>query len=124
MSRAGLYHDLHQFENAIFDLTHAITLDPDNHCPFINRGELYFVRAEYNLADFREALRLKPDFPMAQADLAITLHKLGNTSEAQKLWRQLIETDTQYRDVTWVKAQFRWDDALADEAQKLLDSLQ
>ena len=38
--------------------------------------------------------------------------------EALTLWRTLLEKDSQYADVDWVKATLNWTDSLASEARK------
>lgn len=110
---------------AISDLTESIRLDPydpDNYC---NRGEAYFAVSQFDKAldDFQKFNELAPDDDLATADLALIKYVMGNISEAHLLWDILLNLDTRYRDVNWVRQELNWAEPLVEEARKLIAGL-
>lgn len=56
-------------------------------------GDEYRIYGQYPAAEvnYREAVRLNPDFAEAYIKLAVTLHDLGKTDEAETFYKQAIE---------------------------------
>jgi tetratricopeptide (TPR) repeat protein len=124
-SRASLYRAIGYYDLAITDYTQAILLYPQYDKPYNNRGELWFAvgRYEQALADFKRAEELKPEYPFAIAGMAIAYHALGEIESAKQCWRRLIEMNKRYANLQWVKKQLYWDEALIEEAAKLVNKL-
>lgn len=90
-----------------------------------NRGETYFELGQFDqaLEDFGGAHTLQEDLAIATAGLAVTQHVLGNTDDALALWRTLLEKDSQYADVEWVKTTLHWTDTMVREAGRIIARL-
>lgn len=56
-------------------------------------GDEYRIYEQYSAAavNYREAVRLNPDFAEAYIKLSVTLHDLGKTDEAEAFYKQAIE---------------------------------
>ncbi len=56
-------------------------------------GDTYRIYEQYSAAavNYREAVRLNPDFAEAYIKLAVTLHDLGKTDEAETVYDQAIQ---------------------------------
>jgi tetratricopeptide (TPR) repeat protein len=113
------------FDGAMSDYNQSLYLNPQYPSAYHNRGELYFILSKYKTAleDFNNANRLRSNYNITLAGLAITHHALGNIDEALKLWRQLLEKDELYRDTEWVRKELNWTEPLVEEAKKLIARL-
>jgi tetratricopeptide (TPR) repeat protein len=67
----------------------AILLDPTYFEAHFNLGNIHHDHARYIDAErcYREALALNPEYPDAHFYLAVTLEKIGRSSEARQHWR-------------------------------------
>jgi WD40 repeat protein/serine/threonine protein kinase/Flp pilus assembly protein TadD len=93
-SRATLYETAGDFEKALTDLGKAIELDPNNVDRWLTRAALCVRQKKRDLAieDLSQAARLRPSEAVARAchDLAKDLQKAGQTTEAERAYRQAI----------------------------------
>jgi len=66
-----------------------------------NQGILYYLMQEVENARvyFQQALDKNPKFYKAMAGLALSRFKLGQPSEARKLWKDLLALQPRYRDL-------------------------
>jgi tetratricopeptide (TPR) repeat protein len=113
------------FRGAIADYNKAIQMDPEYARAYSNRGESLFALGLYDqaLSDFLTSERLRPSYHYSTAGLAISYHALENYTEAKKLWKALVDSDTHYRDANWVGEKLGWADPLIEEARKLIAKL-
>ena len=67
----------------------AISLDPSYFEAHFNLGNIHHDHGQYLDAEtcYDDALALKPDYPDAHFYLAVTLEKMGRSSEARMHWR-------------------------------------
>jgi tetratricopeptide (TPR) repeat protein len=75
------------------------------------------------LADFQQALALKPDHKFAIAGTVLTQQALGDMDEAKRLWRALIEMDEKYREADAVQKEYDCADAWVEAARRLIAEL-
>jgi tetratricopeptide (TPR) repeat protein len=125
-NRGNLRMHKGDLDGAIADHDEAIRLNPEYAEAYSsNQAEAYFALKQYDkaLAGFKKAHELDSKYLFAQAGLAITHHALGNTDEAKRLWRELIEQDERFRDVEWVRQELDWTEPLVEAARKLIAAL-
>ncbi len=122
--------DQSNLEGKIADYTQVIKLNPHNGAAYNNRGEFLFASGKITqaLSDFERALALRSSmsdyhkrYPLA--GLAVTLHALGEISEAITHWRTLLDLDGRYRDADWAGGELNWRPELIEEARKLIARL-
>ena len=67
LQRGDTYADRQEYERAIADYTHAISLQPDYAEAYNNRGYAYYWQGQYAsaIADYDRALALRPMYPYA-----------------------------------------------------------
>nr|MCU0498848.1 tetratricopeptide repeat protein [Anaerolineae bacterium] len=92
---------------------------------YINRAETYFLMGEYYLAlmDLRTAESLFPNNLLVAADVALTLHAIGEVSAACSVWQGLMDEELGFCDVGWLRREFEWLDPLIDRARMILRDL-
>jgi tetratricopeptide (TPR) repeat protein len=124
-NRGLAYYKKSKFGPSISDYTKAIEIDPNDPDIYGNRGEAYFAlrKIDDSFMDFKKTNELLPGDNFALAGLAITQHRLGNISEAQRLWKILISIDEGYKDAMWVQVTLKWHFTLRKEAEKLIAGL-
>ncbi|MDQ7035278.1 MAG: tetratricopeptide repeat protein [Anaerolineae bacterium] len=107
------------------DFTKALEIDPENVRALNNRGVVQFCLEEYEAAkeDYGTALQLSPQERLLIGGFAITLHALGNSEEAKKLWQGMVDTDRRYLDAKWVGEQMLWPESMIEEADKITKAL-
>ena len=98
-NRGVVYGCLGDRNKAMSDYNMATQIDPDLVYPYTNRGEIYFELGLYDMAmaEFSQSLRIMPDYQAAIAGIAVTLYILGNTDEAKKLWKTLLQQNENYK---------------------------
>lgn len=69
-------------------------------------GNVYFKKENYNEAAqyYRHAVELAPDIPLPRNNLAVTLHKLGKTDEAIRVYQSIIDEFGAYDSASAAKA--------------------
>jgi adenylate cyclase len=85
--------------DAVPHIERAMRLDPLSRQQYIHfLGSAYLVAGRYEaaVALFRERIRLAPKTDLSRAFLAVALGHLGETDEAQRVWRELMEINPQY----------------------------
>jgi adenylate cyclase len=85
--------------DAVPHIERAMRLDPlfsQQYMHFL--GSAYLVAGKYEAATalFRERIRLAPKTDLSRAFLAVALGHLGEASEAQRVWRELMEINPNY----------------------------
>ena len=89
--RSEVYRDINELDNAIADMTTAINLaQKGKEFSYAvdgwtnERGNLYLQKGDYEkaLADFSEAIRLRPDFHLWYKDRAKLYRQMGKIEEA------------------------------------------
>lgn len=113
------------FIAALKDLDFALSLDGFSSDILDSRGQLFFAMSQFTnaLREFEGALGLNPNARDAKAGRLITLYAMGRITEAQSHWRELLQSDSHYRDADWVGKKFGWRPELIEEARKLITSL-
>jgi tetratricopeptide (TPR) repeat protein len=126
VNRAIAHTQQNDVPRAIADYDTALQHNPKLGHAHSNRGELHFLEGDLRAAaeDFRKAAELKPGYRYATAGLAISLHAAGERSEAQDLWRSLIERNSNFKNADWVKDELGWGDELVSEAARLIAGLE
>ena len=80
------YNDCHVtgFRRAIAQFTEGIEIDPDDAEAYKDRGDVYFLKAEYNraLADYSKAIELDPDDEHAYLSRGTVYVAKGNSAGA------------------------------------------
>jgi tetratricopeptide (TPR) repeat protein len=71
----------------------AIRVDPDCFEAYFNLGNIHHDLARYPeaVSAYRDALAINPGYPEAHFYLAVTLEKLGRSTEAKPHWRSYRE---------------------------------
>jgi tetratricopeptide (TPR) repeat protein len=113
------------YEGALEDYSEYIELEPKDTDAYNNRGEIYFELAEYQAAldDFKKANEIAPGEQYTRAALAITHHALGNVEQARQVWSTLVSEDSNFRNITWVKAELDWPPKLTEVAAEVIVAL-
>jgi len=77
------------WQNSETLFSHAIASTPDNMVAHNNLANYYLMhlRNEEAMPHIQEALRIKPDYPEAHTNLALTLKRIGNPAESEREWR-------------------------------------
>ncbi len=106
--------------------TRAVAVAPDNAFAHFRMGEVAARAgdAEASLGHLREAVRLKPQFPEAQNNLAVALAARGAIDEALAQYREAIRANPRYAFAytsmgTALEAAGRIDEALAAHRQAI-----
>ncbi len=84
---------------AIPDVERSMRIDPGlehRNLQFLGMAHLLLGNHELAATLFRERLRLVPDTDIGRAMLAATLGHLGETEEAARVWRELVELKPGY----------------------------
>lgn len=78
----------------IAQLRGQVRANPEDHWYVTRLSSAYHEARRYALAEryAREALRLKPNCPLAKWDLAGALEMLGHRDQAMKIWRNLLRS--------------------------------
>jgi predicted Zn-dependent protease len=86
-----VYIRLREMDKARRVLGEALTADPRSPELHLCRGNVEHVAGRYDEAEasYREALGLRPAWPEAMKNLALTLEKTGNNDEALRIWKAL-----------------------------------
>jgi len=84
----NLHYALDQLAEAQALYVHAAVVDPDGFEAHFNLGNIHhdFGRYELAIACYRHAIELNPLYPEAHFYLAVTLEKIGRSSEAREHW--------------------------------------
>jgi tetratricopeptide (TPR) repeat protein len=83
--RGDIYLSRHQYDLAIADYDHAISLSADWMWPWDNRGEAYLRSGKYDRAieDFDQVIKISPDYAMGFLDRGIARIKQNQLDAAQ-----------------------------------------
>lgn len=83
-------------EETIAHLTHVLLVDASAYEAWLARGEAYYQSGDYEaaLADFNQALRLRPNDPFAYAGRGVVLKALGRYEEALQDFERAVSTVT------------------------------
>lgn len=81
-----------KYEEGIALLDKVIARTQSNPVPYINRGIAYARLGNHKAAeeDFKRALELKPDHPVANNEYGLLFRKTGRFAEARKLYESLL----------------------------------
>ena len=73
--------DKGQYDQALFDFTKAIELNPKDADAYINRGFVYDKKGQYDqaISNFTKALEINPKYAEAYCNRGIAYGKKGNT---------------------------------------------
>jgi adenylate cyclase len=85
--------------SGIPDIERAIQLDPvaaAQHLHFLGLAHLMLGNYETAVAHFRQRILAVPQTDLTRAVLASALGHLGETEEARRIWRELIEINPEY----------------------------
>jgi len=111
-------------ERALKWINKAIELDPNSADALFARATLYSTHSDTTQkaeADYRHALQIKPNFPIAKNDLAVLLESEFKFDEAFKLFQEALSHDPALVDANFNLFQgFFWLSRF-DEAQNVLD---
>lgn len=82
-----------------------VALDPDDYFSHYGLASVLFEEGDYEEAvtEFREALRLKPDYSAAFRDLGRALEKTGARAEAMQVYQQGLPVAERNGDLQTVK---------------------
>ena len=128
-NRAFAYIHMGDYAEAIADFNRAlaIRLSPQETIAIqqvARSGQGLIAFAQGNYAEALAVTKRTSDEQYTLAGvLAIVHHALGNIEEAKALWQTLIDKDHPHQnhlDFEWVKAEYIWPEAMAEEAQKLI----
>ena len=124
-NRGAVHELLGNLEQALADCSRAIEIDPNFPYGYASRGSAYFLMGEFNkaLADFDKSAELRLNHKFVIAGQAMTQHRLGNTDEAKRLWRTLIEMDARYTDAETLREEYQCADMMVDTAREIIESL-
>lgn len=88
-----------------------------------NQGILYYLMLELENARiyFQQALDTNPSFYKAMAGLALSRFKLGQASEARKLWKDLMALEPRYRDVRVLQRDMNLPNQMMTDVSELVD---
>jgi tetratricopeptide (TPR) repeat protein len=111
---------------AFEDYSEILRVNPQFYKAYNNRAELYFTRAQFEraLSDYEQATALSPNYTMALAGKALTLHALGRVDAAFSLWKPLLAQDERFYNAGWVGREMRLPAAMIDEMHRLNTHLQ
>ncbi len=90
-----------------------------------NQGIVYYLQGDYENARvyFQEANALNPGFHKAVAALAAARFKLGQLSESQLLWMELLQAEPRYRDATYLQHDLHLPMQMMADIADLIDSM-
>jgi len=76
----------------------AVAIDPQYGDALYNLGSIYYQRAIYDKAEknFRKVVLVSPNDGQAKYNLALTLEKMGRTTDAINFYQQIPSTDSKY----------------------------
>ncbi|MEM9951900.1 MAG: tetratricopeptide repeat protein [Chloroflexota bacterium] len=88
-----------------------------------NQGILYYLMQELENARvyFQQALDTNPSFYKALAGLALSRFKMGQPSEARKLWKDLLALEPRYRDVRVLQTEMNLPNQMMSDVSDLVD---
>ena len=112
-------------ETALGFINKAIDLKPDSADALFARATVFSVRAEdaeKAERDYRRALTLKPNFPIAQNDLAVLLESQLKFKEAFSLYEEALSHDPGLVDANFNLFQAYFWRSEFEQAQRVLDS--
>jgi TolB-like protein/Tfp pilus assembly protein PilF len=122
---AGVIPIAEASEFALDKINRALELEPSSADALFARATVYSTRAEDTdkaERDYREAIRLKPNFSLAKNDLAVLLESKLNFTEAFQLLEEALSHDPGLVDANFNLFQgYYWRSKFAD-AQRVLDS--
>ncbi len=136
--RAGVYHNMNEYENAIADCDTGLMLPelrPLSIALLHNiRGASLMELKEYEaaLADFEldEQVAIRATkysteinfIPLLRSQKALALHQLGHETDAAAVWQALVRTHPNYQNVEWLKNDMKWRDWQLDIAKQLINN--
>ncbi|MGJ3240365.1 MAG: tetratricopeptide repeat protein [Anaerolineae bacterium] len=90
-----------------------------------NQGLLYYLMQEIENARvyFQQALDTNPAFHKAMAGLAVTRFRLGQASEARKLWKDLIALEPRYRDIRTLQTDMNLPNQMLADISELVEAV-
>lgn len=82
--RGYMYNNNGEYDKAINDFTHALSLNPELVEAYYNRGSAYFNKNDYDRAirDFTHAINLKPDYVVSLNGRGMAYMKRGEYNRA------------------------------------------
>ncbi|MFN8372462.1 MAG: tetratricopeptide repeat protein [Anaerolineae bacterium] len=139
-NRGGVRYELSDYEGALQDYADAVRFMPHNAEEYDeslryarkqyavalnNRAETYFLEGRFDeaLDDLRKANDVMPAYNIVLAGLAVTHYAVGQTWEARRIWKFLVDYDVRYTDAMWVGDIWSWPTELTDMAHKIIASL-
>jgi tetratricopeptide (TPR) repeat protein len=93
------FRQVEVWRSSVSLFSNAVREDRGNWQAWNYLGQALWVegRVQEAVADYREALRLRPDFAEARFNLSFALSKLGQTEEASTLYRESTAADPNFR---------------------------
>jgi tetratricopeptide (TPR) repeat protein len=93
-----LYYEQGNYKEAILMITDRISLNPNNHVPYIDRGLCYRKMKKYKEAekDFNMSLSIKPDFFRAFGYRSFLFLELGQNEKAYEDATQAVKYNSKY----------------------------
>ena len=97
-TRAEVYLSLEDTAKAILDYTEAVRLQPEDRSFYMKRADLYFYRADYDLADrdYRKMIALDQGDVVGYMGLGRNLKEQGRHEEAIKQFNQVVRLSPDY----------------------------
>jgi import receptor subunit TOM70 len=90
LKRASLWFERDDQAQALTDFETAVAIDPDGADIYCHRGQLHILQNELAsaLLDLRKAAALDPGSVLSRIQLGMTLHRLGQATEARKVFAE------------------------------------
>jgi len=95
-NRGNAFYELGEYEAALKDYNHAISLNPKGGGPYLNRGILSLAQKQYESAveDFTQALKKFPNQSRPFNARGLAYEKLGNWTKAKEDYGKAISSDS------------------------------
>ncbi len=99
LNRGIIYTAMQNYDAAIEDYNMAKELTPNKGEIYVNRGNIYYLGAQYEKAinEYNKALDLRVKSKhVAYTNMGMSLHKLGNKTEAAANYRKALEVSPNF----------------------------
>lgn len=109
-NRANAYRELQQYDLALADYTHALTLDPAMRMLYMNRGTVYGKVGRFSeaMADLNRALKMEPNHIATNYNTACVYAWQHDAANALRYLRRALELDPSLRENAKDPEGFGW----------------